>query len=509
MLSSIKTQAIKTHELWPRITDRRVVALFFLGLGAGIPLLMIFSSLSLWLKQAGVARAEITFFSWAALGYGFKYVWAPILDQIPFPLLGKLLGQRRGWLIISQIMVIASIVGMALIDPAHHLAWMAVFAVMLGFSSATQDIVIDAYRIEIADNDLQGMLSASYIAGYRVAMIISGGLLLELVAYFQTNSEIYSYQAWQIGYLTMGLVMVIPIITVFMIREPDVKPAPSHSSSDYLKFISAVMVAVASLIGVFYLFGRLDWEPTSRYLRVGFEFLRLASALGAGFFIFALLMRLHFVPKPLVEDGYVRPVTEFFSRYPLMTIIILLLTIGFYRAPDIIMGTSANIFYDDLGFDLVEIGRISKTFGLIMTIIGGFIAGGLMLWLGVTRMLLIGVALAAGTNLLFSWLATIGANINALIMVIAADNLSSGLASVAFVAWLSRLTNIQFTAMQYAIFSSLMVVGPKFIGGYSGGMIDAMGYQAFYSMTAAIGIPVFILVWFATNLERKTLSSQS
>ena len=154
----------------------RVVALLFLGFSAGIPLLLIFSSLSLWLREAGVERATVTYFSWAALGFSFKFVWAPLVDQIPIPLLTRWLGRRRGWILLGQLAIMISIILMASVDPQSgpsSLSLMAVAAVMLGFSAATQDIAIDAYRIESAEPDLQALMSATYIAGYRIGMLVS------------------------------------------------------------------------------------------------------------------------------------------------------------------------------------------------------------------------------------------------------------------------------------------------------------------------------------------------
>ena len=191
----------------------KVVAMLFLGFSAGLPILLIFSSLSLWLREAGVERAAVTFFSWAALGYSFKFVWAPLVDRLPLPFLTSRLGRRRGWLLLAQLLIMASIVAMAMIDPAAEgrLTWMAVAAVALGFSSATQDIVIDAYRIEAAESRLQGMMSASYIAGYRVGMIVAGAGALFLASSFGSTVAAYSYSAWQMAYLIMALAMSIGV----------------------------------------------------------------------------------------------------------------------------------------------------------------------------------------------------------------------------------------------------------------------------------------------------------
>ena len=176
--------------------------MLFLGFSSGLPLLLIFATLSLWLREAGVDRAEVTYFSWAALAYSFKFVWAPLIDKLPVPLLASRLGQRRGWLLLAQVAVVGAIVLMAQSDPgtAAGLQWMVVAAVMLGFSSATQDIVIDAYRIEAVEKELQAMMASTYVAGYRLGMLMAGAVALYLAAGFGTTKEVYVYEAWKWTY---------------------------------------------------------------------------------------------------------------------------------------------------------------------------------------------------------------------------------------------------------------------------------------------------------------------
>ena len=202
--------------------DRRSLIMLFLGFVAGIPILLIFSSLSLWLREAGIDRSVVTMFSWAALGYAFKFIWAPLIDAVPLPILTKLLGRRRSWILVSQIMIIAAICIMASVNPANEgsLVLMAVGAVLLGFSSATQDIVIDAYRIELAPPSLQAVLSAMYVTGYRIGMIVAGAGALYLADYFGSTESFYSYEAWRNTYWIMAAVMGIGVITTLVIHEP-------------------------------------------------------------------------------------------------------------------------------------------------------------------------------------------------------------------------------------------------------------------------------------------------
>ncbi|HHC73949.1 MAG TPA: MFS transporter [Thiothrix sp.] len=240
----------------------RVITMLFLGLSAGIPILLIFSSLGLWLREAGVERSAVTFFSWAALGYSFKFVWAPLIDKLPVPVLTKRLGRRRAWILLSQFSIIAAILWMALTDPAAgelSLTFMAMAAVLLGFSSATQDIVIDAYRIESAKKDLQAMMSATYIAGYRIGMLVAGAGALYLASLFGTEKDAYVYSAWMWTYMIMAAVMLIGVATTLIIPEPAInrEQTNDYSSRDHLGFLLLFVVAITGFITTFFISAEL------------------------------------------------------------------------------------------------------------------------------------------------------------------------------------------------------------------------------------------------------------
>ena len=475
------------------LTDRRTLILFFLGISAGLPILLIFSTLSIWLREAGIGRSDVTFFSWAALGYGFKWVWAPLIDRLPLPYMGR----RRSWLLVS-------LVAMALTDPAISAVPMALAAVALGFASATQDIVIDAYRIEVAEEDNQAILAAAYIAGYRVGMLIAGAGALE-IAGFLDGSDGYSYQAWRVTYLIMAGAMVIGVVTTLLAHEPELHAGPTegekiYTSGDNARFLLLYVFAsigfIGTYIGVSGLIEGLKAGLDSSLGAVGGfigNTLHMGVTILGGLLVFWVGIKARVAPPNLVLEGYFNPLLDFMRRYGRLALLILSL-IAVYRIADVVMGVIANVFYTDLGFEKQEVGRITKGFGLIMTILGGFLGGLLTLRYGVMKILFLGALLAAATNLLFALLAVIGPDIRYLAMVIAADNLSGGVASAAFVAYLSGLTSIRFTAMQYAIFSSIMLLLPKVIGGYSGSMVDAIGYETFFVTTAIMGIPVLVLV---------------
>jgi PAT family beta-lactamase induction signal transducer AmpG len=485
--------------------------MLFLGISAGIPLLLIFSSLSLWLREAGVDRSAVTYFSWAALGYSFKFVWAPLVDKLPLPVLTKWLGRRRSWLLLSQLMIMLAISMMALIDPAtgtlSAMAWAAVF---LGFSAATQDIVIDAYRIESADSDLQTLMASSYIAGYRIGMLLAGAGALYLASYFGSTKDIYNYQAWQSTYLIMAAVMLIGVFTTLLIAEPDERQNNElvHSTKDYFSFLVLFALAVAGFIAAFYASAELAQTAKStlsalfaNYNLASFivELCRLVLALAFAGLVAKLLVSVGVVQQQQVSQTYIAPVKDFFDRYGLSLAFLLLALVGLYRISDIVLGVIANVFYQDLGFSKPVIASVVKSFGLAMTILGGFLGGLLAVRFGVMPILFVGAVLSALTNLLFMLLAQMGHDITMLYVVIAADNLSAGLASAAFIAFLSSLTNISFTAMQYAIFSSLMTLLPKILGGYSGTMVESIGYEQFFLITAVMGLPVLLLIVFANK----------
>ena len=491
----------------------RAIAMLFLGFSAGLPILLIFSTLSVWLREAGVDRSTVTFFSWAALGYSFKFVWAPIIDRLPCPGLSARMGRRRSWLLVSQFCIIGAMLWISFSDPQKALIMTGLGAVMVGFSSATQDIVIDAYRIESASADLQSMLSSMYIAGYRIGMLLAGAGSLWLADWWGPQG--YDPNVWARVYRVMALAMLVGVATTLIIKEPVIERRSDSSFkgiSDYVRFLVAFFIAIGCFIlGFFwsaiparvikaFLVDNWGWiQQLAGFItetgRLGF------SVLMAGLAAWACVQA-HLVPLSHIKETYVDPVADFFRRYGLTALAILAL-VGTYRISDILMGVIANLFYLDVGYTKTQIATYTKFWGLWATLGGGFLGGILSVRYGVGRVLFLGAFLAAATNVLFAYVAGQGPNEFLLLWVIVADNGSAGIAAAAFVAYLSSLTSVSFTAMQYALFSSLMTLFPKILAGYSGSMVNNVGYAWFFIGTAIIGIPVLFLIIWTQRLQKR------
>ena len=422
------------REVWRVYSEAATLRMLLLGFSAGLPLLLVFGTLSFWLREAGIDRTTIGYLSWVGLAYGFKWAWAPLVDRMPIPLLTRWLGRRRSWLLLSQAVIMVALVCMALTDPKLALLPMVWCALAVAFGSATQDIALDAYRIESADLQRQAALAAAYQTGYRMAMIWSGAGALWIAARAEiAGVAAYQHAAWQTAYLVMAASMLLGVVTVLFSPEPQRRELPpSKNAADWLK------------------------------------------------------------------GALIEPFADFLRRYGKQALLILAL-IAMYRISDVVMGIMANPFYVDMGYTKDEVATVTKIYGVIMTLVGAFVGGGLAMRFGVMKVLMLGALLSAGSNLLFAWLATVGHDVTALIFVISADNLSSGIASAAFIAYLSSLTNINYSATQYALFSSMMLLLPKALAGYSGTYVDAFGYNHFFTATALLGLPVLLLIGLASR----------
>jgi PAT family beta-lactamase induction signal transducer AmpG len=412
--------------IFSHLKNKKLLTMFLLGFSAGLPLLLVFTTLSAWLRDENIVRSTIGFFGWVTIFYGLKFLWAPLIDSIKLPLIHNVLGKRRSWLLLTQLLIGLFLYLLATISPTgDSLVAFAICALFISFFSASQDIVVDAYRIEIAPIELQGILTAGYQFGYRVAILVSGAGALYI-------ADSYT---WEISYKIMSSLMLIGIITTLMSSEPDEHRLKVDNSSN---LIAAVF-----------------WAP----------------------------------------------IRDFFSRYK--NAILILIFIGVYRLSDLSMAVMANPFYLDIGFTLSEIATVTKVFGIAMTLIGAFIGGIIILRYGVSKPLFYGSIMIASTTLMFVAQSIFGNDMNLFILTIALDNFTGGFAGTVFIAYLSSLTDPKYTATQYALFSSLMLVPGKFLSGFSGLVVDSFGYLELFLISASLGIPAIIISYYLNNKNIK------
>jgi PAT family beta-lactamase induction signal transducer AmpG len=407
---------------WRYYLQEKLVVLFFLGFSAGLPFALVYSTLTAWLFEAGLEKSTISTFAWVGFAYAFKFLWSPLVDRLTLPVLTAVFGRRRAWMLLSQVAIAYSLIVLSGMDPAGATGAFALVAIAVAVSSATQDMAIDAYRIECADRAMLAPLAAAYQYGYRVSLIISGAGALFIA----------QYGSWELAYLCMAVCMVVGLITTLLCREPDVPESAQ--------------------VGPIFEGGVIAW----------------------------------FV------DSVVGPFVDFFRRYGSFALTMLAF-IALYRISDYVLGILANPFYLDIGFTKAEIASVAKIYGFWLSLAG--IAGGgwSVIRFGLGRSLIAAATLIGTTNLFFAGLAYAGPDLLILAVTISFDNFAQGFGGTVFIAYLSSLTNISFTATQYALFSSLSVFFGKLIAGYSGEVQEMLGYVGFFIYAAAMGIPAIIL----------------
>jgi PAT family beta-lactamase induction signal transducer AmpG len=471
----------------------RVIGMLFLGFSAGLPFLLLGSTLSLWLSDVDIRIATIGMFGWVGITYSIKVFWAPVVDRLVVPPFTTLLGKRRGWMLIAQVGIATGLLGIAHTDPTQNLELIALFALLSAFASATQDIAIDAYRIEAVDQSLQGAMSGTYQVGYRIGLIAAGAGALYIAA----------FSSWPIAYITMAALVGVGMVTVLIIREPEVvrdqatllreaelaklvqgqSTAGNPYAASVKQALSIVVAVVAIGLALAWLLGLDITYPLAAVAII--VTVVAAIRLGGGGGRFGLWF----------SSAVVSPLVDFFVRNGKFALIILAF-VGLYRLSDITLGIMANPFYNELGFTKVEIANVTKIYGVIATLVGALVGGIMVVRIGLLRSLLIGAMMVAGTNLLFALLAVIGPDLRMLTVAITADNVSGGLAGSAFIAYLSSLTNRAYSATQYALFSSLFTLPGKIVAGGSGFVVEAIGYENFFYYASALGIPAILLVLY-------------
>ena len=408
--------------------EYRTFLIFLLGFSSGLPLLLVYGTLSAWLHDQGVSLSVIGWFSIASSAYALKFMWAPLVDRCPLPVLTRMLGQRRSWLVFAQLSVMAAILMLGSSDPTVSLGWTALWAVVLAFASATQDIVVDAYRIEILDEPKMGAGAANYVIGYRVATFASGaGALI-----------IADQAGWFAAYAVMAALVCIGLVATLIGPEPDRQIADEDIKAR---------------------------DRSSRLKRV----------------------------LTVLRRAVWMPFKDFMTHRHWPTI---LLFIALYKYGDALLGVMANPFYLDIGFTKTEIGLVTKGFGLAMTLLGGILGGAFVARFGTLKALMIGGILQALSNGAFAVQAWVGPELPMLFVTIGIENLTGGIGTIAFVAYLSGLCNIAYTATQFALLSSLMAFTRTVLASGGGWLADQIDWVSYFLLTGLAAIPgLLVLVW--------------
>ena len=421
---------------WRHLLQKNVLVILLLGFSSGLPFPLVYSTLSAWLSEAGVQLSTVSTFAWLGFAYSFKFIWAPIVDTIRLPGLTGVLGRRRAWMLLAQVSIGVSLLFLAQMDPVENIGAFAAVALAVAFSSATQDIVIDAYRIESADSRMQGVLAAAYQYGYRIAMLVSMAGALALA----------EYASWSTTYLAMAGCMLIGIITTLVCHEP----------AEQLRQSLYAGKTLLNKIGI--------WFQTSVAM----------------------------------------PFADFINRFGRFAIV-LLLFISLYRISDYVLGILANPFYLEIGYSKVQIAGIAKIYGTWITLLGVATGAWAVLKVGVARCLFTATLLIASTNLFFAAMVVVGPEPWMLAVTITADNLAGGFSGTVLIAYLSSLTNLSFTATQYALLSSFMSMLGKFTAGYSGNVQESIGWLGFFLYAAALGIPAIVLSFVVAKRHDKLI----
>lgn len=404
--------------------EPRVLVVLLLGFASGLPLLLTLSTLTFWLAEAEVDKAAIGLFALVGLPYTWKFVWSPLIDQLPLPGFTRLFGRRRGWLLFVQILLVLAILALGASDPRADLGRMALFSVLVAFLSASQDIVIDAYRVELLEERQQGAGAAMVVIGYRLAMLLAGAGALFIA----------EYAGWFWAYAAMAGCLGVGIVTVLFAPEPEVA-APA------------------------------------------------APPMGAGI-------------GGWLQTAVVEPFADFFRRNGLGLALLILLFIMLYKLGDALLGTMTNPFYVELGFTKPEVATIVKGYGLVATLLGGFLGGVVVNRRGIVPALWICGFIQLLSNLVFVLQAWVGRDLTMLAVTISVENLAGGMGTAAFVAYLSSLCNLSYTATQYALLSSFMAQARTTLAAGGGFLADSMDWVGFFLTTTVAAVPGLLLLFF-------------
>jgi PAT family beta-lactamase induction signal transducer AmpG len=404
--------------------EPRMLAVLFMGFSSGLPLPLTFGTLSFWLAETGISRTSIGLFALIGISYSFKFVWSPFIDRLPLPWITRHLGRRRGWALALQVLLVIAILALGFSDPRTEPGVVALCAVVVAFLSASQDIVIDAYRIELLKPEEQGAGAAATQWGYRFGMIASSAGALFIA----------EFGGWTLAFAVMAALMSVGMVTVWLTREPEhsaaaLAPMPGDTASDRI----------------------FAW----------------------------------------VERAIIAPFADFMKRPGWVAIVVFVVL---YKFGDALAGVMSNPFYVAMGFTKLEVASISKVFGVAATLAGLAVGGAMVYRLGMYQALLACGVLQAVSNLMYALQSVVGHDVALLTLTIGIENFTGGMGSAAFVAYLSSLCNVAFTATQYALLSSLATVGRTTLSASGGWLSEQLDWVAFFTLTTIAAVPGILMV---------------
>lgn len=468
--------------------DRRVIGILFLGFSSGLPIMLVLRTLSAWLEESGVDKATIGLFAFTFAPYTFKFAWAPLMDRLPLPVLTRVFGRRRGWVLLTQACLIAAIWGLGQTHPGQDLYWTALMALVVSFCSASQDVVIDAFRIELLAKHQLGAGSANVVTGYRIGMWVAGAGALWLA----------DLAGWSMAYSAMAALILIGVIAVLALPEParvdwdsGVEPAIDLGHHRQLAFLLLLAAALGAFVGLLIGSGfgtRAGWVGG----------VAVTVLLGGLFAIFGN-------SAPAFRQAVIDPFRDFVERNGVTVALVILAFISVFKASDVLLTLMANPFYLEIGFSKSQIAWVSGTFGFLVTFAGSYAAGLMIYRMGIMRGLWIGAILMMGSNLMFALQAWVGADYALFHATILIENISGGIGTTAFIAYLASLCNVRYTAVQYALLTSFMQMLAKFvIVPSSGFLVEGVGWVTFFVISSAAGLPALALLWW---LSRQAVDS--
>ena len=457
--------------------SRNMMAMLVLGFASGLPLGLTAGALQAWLTVEGLSLKSIGYFSLVALPYTFKFVWAPLMDRFE----PNFAGRRRSWLMITQCALGLCCFAMAAFSPTTELALLAAASVAMAFCSASQDIVFDAYRSDLLSPQERGSGSAIMVLGYRLAMLVSGGLALILAD--QTLG-------WPNTYRCMGVIFFgFVLVTWCMPRPTEVAPIKSDARVEIKGFVAMLMIgaSIAILVLGWPLLGWSGLVPaaikSNKWSSLAADTLTIVLAFSAAIF----------TARKIGFPSFVTPLDAFLVQ---RHAVLLLLLVVFYKLGDAFAASlSTSFLVRGLGFTVSEVGAVNKVSGLIATIVGALLGGLIMTRISLFRALMIFGVLQAVSNLSYWFLSVTDKNLATMMGAIWFENVCGGMGSTAFVALMMTLTDKRFSAAQFALLSALAAVGRVYVGPTSGVLVEAFGWSQFFIMTVVTALPGLLLLW--------------